>query len=336
MTGGQYYVVTDPKLLPKIYQREARRVSRPLVKELENVAPQVVYPHEILQGIDGPLPPLTGMVLTSVKENPLVEVAIRSPVPEDAVNSTILAAWTYGLGRTAVVTTDAGTKWANSWTRWENYDKFYSQLIRWAMRPTNDRGKYTVAADARDGKVRIVVTALDANDEFRNSLDMSGAAVGPDLKPFEFPFHQLAPGRYVAEFDASIAGSYHMTIVPAAGEAPILTGVNVPYSAEFREHDTNIGLLQQLASLQPKGGEAGILAATDLAQDQLDELLTLDFYRANLPKAVSIQDVWPFLLVIGCVVFLADVFVRRVTVTVDWILPAWHWMRSKLAAGSCG
>ena len=330
VTGGQYYVVTDPKLLPKIYQREARRVSRPLVKELENVSPQIVYPHEILQGIDGALPPLTGMVLTSVKENPLVEVAIRSPVPDDAVNSTILAAWTYGLGRTAVVTTDAGTKWANSWTQWENYDKFYSQLVRWAMRPTNDRGKYTVAAEVRDGKVRMVVTALDANDEFRNSLDMSGAAVGPDLKPFEFRFHQLAPGRYVGEFDASVAGSYHMTIVPAAGEAPILTGVNVPYSAEFREHDTNIGLLQQLAALQPKGGEAGILAPSDLATDQLDDLLTLDFYRANLPKAVSIQDVWPYLLVIGCVVFLADVFVRRVTVTADWILPAWHWVRAKL------
>jgi hypothetical protein len=31
--GGKYYVVTNPKALPRIYQREARRVARPLIYE---------------------------------------------------------------------------------------------------------------------------------------------------------------------------------------------------------------------------------------------------------------------------------------------------------------
>ena len=53
------------------------------------------------------------------------------------------------------------------------------------------------------------------------------------------------------------AGSYHLTIVPHPGEAPILTGVNVPYSAEFRDRDTNIGLLENLVALRPEGGQAG-------------------------------------------------------------------------------
>ncbi|MHB8952507.1 MAG: VWA domain-containing protein [Pirellulaceae bacterium] len=329
-TGGQYYVVTDPKVLPKIYQREARRVSRPLVKDLNQVVPEIVYPHEILEGIDGPLPPITGMVLTTVKENPLVEVAIRSPVPSDSVNSTILAAWTYGLGRAVAVTTDAGSRWASAWAQWENYDKFYSQLIRWAMRPSSDRGKYTVAADGREGKVHVVITALDANDEFRNSLNITGAAVGPDLQPFDFQIRQVAPGRYVGEFDASKTGSYHLTMVPAPGEAPILSGVNVPYSAEFRERDTNLGLLQQLAALPPVGGQAGMLSPVDLDVSQMPQLLTRNAFRPDLPQAVSIRDVWPVLLVLCSVVFLADVFVRRVRITVEWVLPALQWLRSKI------
>jgi len=329
-TGGQYYVVTDPRVLPKIYQREARRVSRPVVKDLADVPPVIVYPHEIVQGIEGPLPPLKGMVMTTVKENPLVEVAVRSPDPEDPQNATILAAWTYGLGRTAVVTTDAGHRWASAWTQWENYDKFYSQLVRWAMRPSSEGGKYTVAADTRDGKVRVVITALDANDEFRNSLAMTGAAVGPDLEAFDFPVHQIAPGRYVGEFDASKAGSYHLTIVPAPGEAPVLTGVNVPYSAEFRDHDTNLGLLQQLAGLRPAGGQTGVLSAADLDDARMDELLAHNTFRPDLPRAVSIRDVWPLLLLVGGLIFLADVFVRRVAVTWDWIVPASRWVRSKL------
>ncbi len=256
-TGGQYYVVKDPRVLPKIYQREARRVARPLVKDLDNVAPRIVYPHEILEGVEGSLPPLRGMVLTTVKDNPLVEVAIRSPIPDDPRSSTILAAWTYGLGRAAVVTTDAGYRWASTWTEWENYDKFYSQLIRWAMRPSSDRGKYSVATDVRDGKVRVVITALDTNDEFRNFLDIRGFAVGPDLKPFDFKIRQLAAGRYVGQFDVDRAGSYHLTVVPHPGEAPLLSGVNVPYSAEFSDRDTNIGLLENLVALRPAGARRG-------------------------------------------------------------------------------
>ena len=68
------------------------------------------------------------------------------------------------------------------------------------MRPSADRGKYSVSTDIRDGKVRVVINALDASDEFRNLLQMSGAAVGPSLDPFEFEIRQLAPGRYVGEF----------------------------------------------------------------------------------------------------------------------------------------
>ncbi len=45
---------------------------------------------------------------------------------------------------------------------------------------------------------------------------------------------------------------------------------------------------------------------------------------------MSIRDIWPLLLLLSAVVFLADVFVRRVTVTSDWILPAIDWVRQKL------
>ncbi|MDP6720442.1 MAG: VWA domain-containing protein, partial [Pirellulaceae bacterium] len=129
VTGGRYYVVKDPRALPKIYVSEVRRVARPLIFEPESpVQPQITYPHEILQGIEGNLPPISGFVMTTLKENPLVEVAAISPLPTDEKNSTILASWTYGLGRTAVLTTDAGHRWAR-WTDWENYDKFFSQLV---------------------------------------------------------------------------------------------------------------------------------------------------------------------------------------------------------------
>ena len=130
----------------------------------------------MLQGVEGPLPPLKGFVMTTVKDSPLVEVAMRSPDPDDPENSTVLASWTYGLGRTVAFTSDTGYKWANAWESWAHYDKLFSQMVRWSMRPLGDTGKFTVATDHRDGRVKVTITALDNNDEFLNFLTISGAS----------------------------------------------------------------------------------------------------------------------------------------------------------------
>ena len=68
-------------------------------------------------GIAGDPPPIKGFVLTQVKENPLVEVVMRAGAMKDAgpENTTILARWMYGAGKTAVITTDAGQRWATPW-----------------------------------------------------------------------------------------------------------------------------------------------------------------------------------------------------------------------------
>jgi uncharacterized membrane protein len=332
VTGGRYYRVNDPRALPKIYQAETRRVARPLLHENEagiNVL-RVNSSHEILQGIDGPIPQIRGLVMTTIKENPLVEVALLSQEPADEKNATLLATWTYGLGRTAVLTTDAGARWAGLWQEWANYDKLFTQLIRWSMRPVNDTGKFSVATDAKDGKVRVVITALDKNDEFLNFLNLNGAAIDPDLKSFDIKAQQVAPGRYIAEFDAPKEGNYFITVSPGAGQAPLLAGVSVPYSSEFRERETNMALIQALAELKPKGGEAGQVISGDLSKEKSESLLKVDTFREGLPLAITSQDVWPlFLVLMGCV-FFADVFVRRVTISFEWVAPTIAWARAKV------
>jgi uncharacterized membrane protein/Mg-chelatase subunit ChlD len=331
-TGGKYYAVNNPKAIPKIFQRESRRVARPLILE-EKFQPYILpnaKGHDMLQNIDGPLPELSGFVMTTVKENPLVEVLIRSPKPGEDSNATILAAWTYGAGKTCVFTSDAGQRWANNWTEWESYNKFYSQMIRWAMRPVNEEGKFTVATEVKDGKVRVVVTALKENDEFLNFLQMSGVGADPELKNIHLNMQQEAPGRYVGEFDADMAGSYLMAINTGMGGAPLLTGITVPYSAEYRERESNEMILTKLASYKPKGGLPGVRIDGPLNKDSVPELVKQnDTFRPTLQKANSSQDIWPLFLMVAGVLFLADVFVRRVQVNFEWVTPAaaWAWNR---------
>jgi uncharacterized membrane protein len=101
-TGGKFYRATNPKALPRIFQIEARRVARPLVKEDKNGIPVGIVDagHEMVKNIDAGPPPTEGFVLTQVKENPLVEVLMQASAKDvEAKNATILATWTYGAGR---------------------------------------------------------------------------------------------------------------------------------------------------------------------------------------------------------------------------------------------
>ena len=313
-TGGKYYAVRSGRALPQIFQREARRVAKPLVYEPPGGAvPEVVFPHPLLDGIDRVLPPISGFVMTQTKDSPLAQVLIQSPKPDSPENATVLAVWTYGLGRTAVLSTDSGTRWAEAWTQWDGYEKFYSQLVRWLMRPTGDNGKFTIATQVRHGEVQVVVNALSSDDGFLNFLEMNATALGPDLKPIPLRMKQTAPGRYVGAFPGEQAGSYFVNVIPGLGSAPLTTGVTVPYSEEYRVRETNLALLESFASLEPKGGKAGVVNAP-LLTELSEELVDGNSFRGGLPLARSIRDAWPWFVLGGCFLFLGDVFVRRVAV----------------------
>ena len=318
-TSGKYYVVNNPQMLPRIFQREARRVARPLVKEAV-VTPQLRTRHQILQGIES-LPPIRGFVMTSVKKNPLVEVLLVSPEPANEANATLLATWTYDYGRTAVMTTDAGQRWADAWREWEGYDRLFGQLVRWAMRPSGEQGNFLVNTEHEDGRVRVTVTALDQDDQLLNFLEMNGSLIGPDMEVEGVAFEQRAPGRYEAEFDGSKSGSYFLSIAPGNGRTVLRSGINVPYSPEYLDRETNRIFLEQLAGEVPTGGAPGKIQG---AEPEVNS------FRRDLARAITSRDIWPLLVLVSSCVFFADVFVRRVHVHFDWVRPAWEAMAARV------
>lgn len=327
-TGGKYYAVQNPNALPKIFQKEARRVARPLIYETPPpFQANSGFPHEMVAGLEQP-PELSGYVMTTIKSNPLVEVSYFAPRPSDRDNA-LLASWTYGLGNATCWTSDTGARWATSWTDWAGYDKFWSQVVRWTMRPVQQEGKFTITSDVADGQVRIVVTALDKDDEFLNNMNIVGKSVGPDVNPRDLRLAQVAPGRYVGTFPADQAGSYFVMLSTGAGKAPLLTGVNVPYSAEFQRRATNAELLAGMAEMVPKQGQAGQLI-TDIGSDKMEDLLEINSFRHDLAKARSSQDAWHMLVLFGGCLFFFDVLVRRVHIGFAWLWASLAWLRDKL------
>jgi hypothetical protein len=109
-----------------------------------------------------------------------------------------------------------------------------------------------------------------------------------------------------------------LSVVPGGGRQILTTGVNLPFSDEYRIRQANMRLIETLAQSKPLGGEAGKVLP-ELSDTEMDQLLGFDTYRPGLPPARSLKDIWPFAVLLGASLFFADVFVRRVAV--DFGLP---------------
>ncbi len=317
-TKGRFYQVTNPKALPRIYQKEARIISRPLIFEQPGKPwqPNVKFTSEPITGLSGVVPPITGIVQTSPKESELVEVPILSPLPAEQPPP-LLAHWTYGLGRSVAFTSDAGRKWAAAWPSWDGYAAFWSQIVRWSMRPVDNRN-LTLNVRREEGKIKVVVDALDKDSRFLNFLQLRGSVLGPELKPLPLDLVQTAPGRYEGTVEsAEASGNYFVNLGYSGGDdvkGVISTGVSVPYSDEYRELKSNAANLETIASLT--GGE--VLSWKRNAGGQIDVRQTLAGSRpfrrdAQTQTPRGLSPLWPLLLFTSAFLFLGDVAVRRVS-----------------------
>lgn len=320
-TKGRFYQVTNPKALPRIYQKEARIISRPLIFEQPKPwLPNVKYTSEPIVGLSGTVPPITGLVQTSPKESELVEVPIVSPLPAEQPPP-LLAHWTYGLGRSVAFTSDAGRKWASAWPSWDNYAAFWSQVVRWSMRPVDNRN-LTLNVRREEGKIKVVVDALDKESQFLNFLQIQGSILSPDLKRTKVDLVQTAPGRYEGVVEnAEASGNYFVNLGYSGADnikGVVSTGVSVPYSDEYRELRSNPGTLESIASLT--NGE--VLSWKRRADGSIDLARTLDeshpFRRDQYTQTPrGLAPLWPLLLFFSATMFLGDVAIRRVSPDFD-------------------
>jgi Mg-chelatase subunit ChlD len=317
--GGKFYQVLSPRAIPRIFMREARRVAMPLVFEDQNgIAMRLGGNSEVLTGIQTPPPPTTGYVLTTLKQDSLVEVLLSTPRQVPA-NSTILAAWQFGLGRSAALTTDIGERWASDWPAWGNYEKMMLQLVRWCMRGHDMNDQLAMTTDADDGEIEVLVNAIDQDDAHINFLSLMGTVITPNGQSQSFSLQQIAPGRYTAKLPTDEPGNYYLAVSDGGRTAPLRAAINVSATAELDDLFSYDGFLAELAEGKPKGGEPGRLIQSPRGIADTPGLLNTNVFRPGLAPAKSRDAMWPVVLLVASAVFLGDVVCRRVLISFDWL-----------------
>jgi hypothetical protein len=270
--------------LPQIFIKEARIVRRTLIYEDAKGIPLSLKGNsEIVQGLGSDLPPVYGLVLTSKKTDPLIDMPIVAGKAADP----LLAHWQTGLGKTAVFTSDATRKWAPNWVGSSAFGKFWAQVIRSVARPPMSRDM-DIQTRVDGDKIYVRAEAMDRDKRSINFLNVKGQIVGPDMQTKDIQLNQTGPGVYEAVVEKARPGAYvaHLQYVGPKGEAGWqVAGVAINSNPEMRDLRSNDALLEQIAART--GGR--VLEPFDAKSADL-------FNRQGLKRTASPMPVWDILL----------------------------------------
>jgi Mg-chelatase subunit ChlD len=288
---GRFYYTEDIYSIPRILTLETQLASKASIIE-QPFRPVLTHPgHEMIQDIRwDQVPPLGGYVSTTPK--PTADMLLMSHQRDP-----ILAAWRYGLGRTAAFTSDAKAKWGILWVRWDEFGKLFGQMVRWTLR-TAQRSEVVTAVVHRDNQGDILLEAVDAKGEFVNFLEATAGVVYPDKTQGVLPLTQVGPGRYRGAFPAREQGAYLVGVANRKDQKMVgseVASLVVPYSPEHRALSLNEALLRDLTTLS--GGAAPTQAGQAFTQ--------------NRRKMRVWVEAWPYLLGLALLLFLPDVAIRR-------------------------
>ena len=283
--GGRYYPGVDLDLVPEIFVEETLLVAENLVRE------GTFYPvRRVGTSMDEILadtPPLLGYVATKAKGTATVSMEVGAEHP-------LLASWQRGLGRVAVWTSDATSRWSAEWLRAEVSDlfvQFWGTVVRDTL---SVQGEGVVSATVEGGRLSIGVDLPGLPPEATGVARIRG----PDGEVEVISLRRVASSRFEAQAPADTAGAYWITAVintPDGAMTSASAGAVSTYQEEFSFLPSDPALAREIAEVT--GGRV------DPPPDS--------FFDAVATRGVNDLAVWPWLVGLALALFLADVAARR-------------------------
>jgi len=287
---GRFYFTDNPQNIPQIFARETMMASKSSLQDSPFQA-KVVRSAEFLDGIPWDTAPyLLGQVLVKVK--PTADLWMVSERGDP-----LLATWRYGLGQTAAFTSDARARWAGEWIKWEGFSNFWVQLTRKLRRPAELKNFPATVTKENNG-FRLKVDAVNEQGGYLSDLEGEAIVIGPDKSDKKYPLDLTAPGQFEAFWPTKDPGAYYAQVVlkrdgqEVEQQAVVAT---LGYPDEFLLQPPDEAMLRQLAA--GTGGKYNPAPADILNGD---------------PRQAEVQsELWPWLLGLALLLFVADVAARR-------------------------
>ena len=279
---GQSYFLIDISALEQIVLKDVMEHTGTSVTEREFV-PFSERDFEILEGLDLAEPgPLLGWVKFEAK---LAADTILHAPDEDP----LMVRWQFGLGRSAVFTSDAKDRWATNWVAWKGFDTFWSNSLR-DLLPRAPSTAVQTEYDASSDEVVVRFSPVQ-DDSLVDLPDLY--ALGPDGYR-----HVAKPKPSVDGFEARFPseGLYGLfRIRPAERSRVFPEAAHYRQNSELSRYGSDTQLLQTIADAT--GGR------TNPAPE--------DLFAAGGRAIERWMDLWPALLVLAILLNLLELLARK-------------------------
>lgn len=283
---GRFYFTNDMFTLPEIFTQESAIVQRYYINE-ERFTPRLLDTDPVLNGISA-VPDLLAYVATSPKPG-----ASRGML--SLRDDPVLAFWRHGLGQTLAFTSSPTPDWAQPWTEWPDFERFWAQAARYVARSPGPT-RFDTSYAYKGNSTTIIVEAQDERGNLLNGGRFQGVFLDAQGNPRTVPLLQTSPGRYEATMpgESSLFGKVFRIENGAVAEEAV---VQSPGAAgnEFAPRPNAREVLRQIAGAvvdSPKALKFSNKTSEEIRilQDRLLWLAAFLFLLDVAARKISLRD----------------------------------------------
>jgi hypothetical protein len=199
--------------------------------------------------------------------------------------------WQYGLGRSAVLTSDAKNRWAMNWVTWPGFDKFWANVFR-DLLPHATQSE-TAAEHDRASNELVVDYRLSKNvDEPKTVPDIF--AIGPNGFQAPLKMSKVAAGHYRGRI--AIGQTQGLFRIRPAADSRAFPEIGFyRQEDEMQEYGNNDALLKQIAAAT--GGRYNPRPS--------------NIFESSGRSVATVMDLWPGLLALAVLLNLIELILRK-------------------------
>jgi Ca-activated chloride channel family protein len=281
---GKSYILNEPSGLEQILLKDVQEHTGTTAVE-KPIKAEVKHPSDLLDKVDVEHSPnLSGYVRFETRPTADEILAVDGTDP-------LLVRWQYGLGRAAIFSSDAKSRWAANWLTWPGFDRLWTNIFRDLL----PHGNETEAVARYDG----------ANEEIVVDYHLSGKAAEVSGPP---DLYVMGPGDFRRPLDVARVspGTYRGRL--RIGSLEGLFRVRpLNDSRAFPE----VGLYRQESELSDYGSNEALLKSIAQSTGGRFNPSTRQLFDDGGKYIDSTLRLWPGLLAIALLLNLIELVMRK-------------------------